>query len=574
MPATSGTSRRGADGSVLAVLQRGGFLQTWDPRSGRRRLEPRSLGREGASVSVHPDGTRLVTSSWAGTVTEWDASSERDAYVLGEHIDDVTTLAAHPSGRLAASGGVAGILRLWDLDTGELVRAWPGHAGWVCAVAFSPDGRTVASADDAKPGTILVRSVPDGAIVHRLEGHARTIPDLAWSPDGRRLFSVGFDGRLCLWDAGTGALERRITLSDTLLRCVDVRRDGSLLAIGGEDARIRLVDPATGAVRATLTGHAAPVWDVAFHPDGVVLASVSEDRTARLWDAVDGEILRVLDESTPELGDHTDVIQCAVFHPDGTRLVTGSRDASIAVWDWAHGQRIATLRGHRGWVHDLAFTPAGDRLLSSSSDRTVRLWDTETAAEKAPRLQEARRRRRDATPRVDALLGELGTMDRVLQALANDEALDAEAREAALRVAHARWTEQKHVQAWLWRVLADPQADPQAWRVAGAVARGFARAADFRGLQDGEGYLLTGASSCRIGLQTAPYYLARSIDLNPMAYDLQATAMAFLVLWHAGQEAPEDVAAWTRRLDALLAEHPEARTPRVRAFLVEVRDAR
>lgn len=62
--------------------------------------------------------------------------------------------------------------------------------------------------------------------------------------------------------------------------------------------------------------------------------------------------------------------------PNGSRVVSGSLDGTLVICDGWTGERIGEpIKGHVGWVHNIAFTPDGTKFVSASDDGTMRLWD-------------------------------------------------------------------------------------------------------------------------------------------------------------------------------------------------------
>ncbi|HVO81615.1 MAG TPA: WD40 repeat domain-containing protein, partial [Terriglobales bacterium] len=180
---------------------------------------------------------------------------------------------------------------------------------------------TVPAAWDALQRAIL--SLP----VHlTLRGHSGSVLGVAYSPDGKRLATCSQDGKVKVWDAGSGQ---------------------ELL---------------------TLRGHLGSVLGVAFSPDGTRLATASEDGTVKVWDAGSGQELLTL-------RGHLGSVLGVAYSPDGTRLATASQDGTVKVWDAGSGKTLLTLRGHSGSVLGVAYSPDGKRLATCSQDGKVKVWD-------------------------------------------------------------------------------------------------------------------------------------------------------------------------------------------------------
>src|SRR5262245_16003261 len=269
----------------------------------------------------------------------------------------------------------------------------------------------VKKATDAIPGfEALVKSAEEAA-KQRDEALAaataaakeseKPIKGIAFSADGSPVVSVGEDGLIGAWDAGTGAalevvvgekapgpgqipagitvewkLDRTIgspeagSMFADRVTALDFSPDGKTLAVGsGEPSRsgeIKLFDLATGELKLALKDpHSDTVNCLAFSPDGKQLASCAADRFIKLWNVEDGKFVRSFEG-------HTHHVLGVSWRADGRVLVSSGADLVLKVWDARTGDQLRTVQNQfTKEVTSVSFV-ADDTIVASGGDSKVR----------------------------------------------------------------------------------------------------------------------------------------------------------------------------------------------------------
>lgn len=203
--------------------------------------------------------------------------------------------------------------------------------------------------------------------------HGANVSALALSADGRFVVSVGWDGKVKVWDIAAVKLAYETTGTRAARDSVDISADGSLLAAPGTNNTV-LHDLATRKVLRTVPGGQA-----CFAPDGKLLATAQYDLAARgftvlLAEVESGKVLR-------SCGGYATKLEGFAFAPNGATLAGAGEDGVVYVWDVASGKETARGIGHRARVESVAFAPDGKRVVSASHDGTARLWDAATGKE-------------------------------------------------------------------------------------------------------------------------------------------------------------------------------------------------
>lgn len=211
----------GADGksSVLRPMLEGraGFklsVQGRDPHpavSLLHRIEDRDEEEHYSRILWLPSGVEVLTISWNGFITAWNAETGNRVYherPVGDlRLSDVVLVR---DGSQALVVGEAGTILLINTRDGTVARRWQEPAGnWVTAVTVSQDGAFFATGN--LQGDVAIWSTAEAAPLAQWRAHLWPINALAlnFTPTGRFVYSADPSG-VKLWNVDDGALVRAL----------------------------------------------------------------------------------------------------------------------------------------------------------------------------------------------------------------------------------------------------------------------------------------------------------------------------------------------------------------------------
>ncbi|XP_042353328.1 telomerase protein component 1 isoform X2 [Plectropomus leopardus] len=160
-----------------------------------------------------------------------------------------------------------------------------------------------------------------------------------------------------------------VSSCDGISSCVFLK-DGRL-ATTSFDGRIEIWDIGSGCRTALIEGHTNAITASDITADRKHLATVSLDFMLKVWSSTKGNEVAALPSSSP--------LNCVTFDPEGHLLAAGCWNGNVTVWNWLQNKTLATLSGHQRSVRSLSFSPSSSMLCSGSVSGEVRVWSVPTS---------------------------------------------------------------------------------------------------------------------------------------------------------------------------------------------------
>ena len=423
-------------GTKLAVYH-GGVVSIFDAVTGRpvSGFEQGPLGVSEVRFSPH-DKKLLTVRAWAESkeATLWDTSTGAELFRLDHSDGAITGISYSPDGTRILTEGWDGTIKLWDVDTAELLRVLSSDMDHVMDAAFSSDGAKVCARcfegrrywTGISQKALKVWEASSGRELISLSYALEDTHLVVLSSDFRKALALRDDAKheAVLWDVEAGVELRSFAHEDgTRITCMAFSPNGALIVTAAEKLKrkeywasnvVTLWDAATGEVVRTISEDTGLVFGVGFlcGGQGVVTKSYTEGHAVfyRLWDASTGKQLRGADyilylafspdgrrvfsghkepaklwdalsrEKLVTLAGKPSDVKSAAISPDGTLIAVGSPLNTITVYDTSTGERMYTLggTGHGDTVKLVAFSPDDTTLMTVSELQGVRLWDVGT----------------------------------------------------------------------------------------------------------------------------------------------------------------------------------------------------
>jgi len=287
-----------SDGKSVLCANRSKYrsrVEAWDLIAGKATpILPEAKETTVYSMALSPDGKTLAIGHNTGA-TLWNFATReklRTQLPLEGFYFDVHVAFSHDNRFLGVteSYNIGNGIEIWRLvENKRVVTLRDGATSdyRVNGFAFTADGSFVIAA--CSDGRVRVWRATDGAVERRIAGHVGPAYSVACCPDGNRFASCGLDGAVLVWDRASGKKLRSLSGFPGSATCLSWSLDGRMLAAGGEGIKMLVWNVQTGQSKALVNrpvDHSeVPPWidAISFSPDSKALVSGDADGTIKHW---------------------------------------------------------------------------------------------------------------------------------------------------------------------------------------------------------------------------------------------------------------------------------------------------
>lgn len=199
--------------------------------------------------------------------------------------------------------------------------------------------------------------------------------------DNQRYAITATAQNFAIWDLAWGQSEGLWSISDGIIRDVDIANNGQHVLLGLSNGKALYVDLGTGR-RLEFLAHREKVNSVALSANGQYALSGGNDHNAYLWETQSGQVIYQFA--------HSSRISRVALQRDGNLALTADGGNDIYLWNLDSGDKQAELavRLRQQNLSSARFSDDGRLLATGTPARRIELWDT-TSGENLGRWEAA-----------------------------------------------------------------------------------------------------------------------------------------------------------------------------------------
>lgn len=256
------------DGQRIITTADDGKIKVWDTQSGFCIVTFTEHSSAVTACEFAKRGNVLFTSSLDGSIRAWDLIRYRNfrTFTAPTRLS-FSSVAVDPSGEVVCAGSLDSFdIHIWSVQTGQLLDQLSGHEGPVASLAFAPSGNIVVSGSwdhTVRIWSIFGRNQTSEPIQLQAD-----VLHVTFRPDSKQVAVSTLDGQLTFWSVSEASQEAGVDsrrdvsggrkLSDRRtaanlagtksFNCIAYSADGSCVIAGGNSKYICLYDAQSGTL--------------------------------------------------------------------------------------------------------------------------------------------------------------------------------------------------------------------------------------------------------------------------------------------------------------------------------------
>ncbi|MDC0937179.1 hypothetical protein OAS39_12920, partial [Pirellulales bacterium] len=213
-----------------------GQADLFDAQSGERQLSLAGHRDTLYDAELSPNGNRLATASYDGTITLWDIATGAALYTAKGHNGAVFDVEFDPSGQVLASASADATVKLWKVATGERLDTLSQPTAEQYTVAFSPDGKHIVAGGADNRIRVWGFVSRDARQINPLRftrfAHDIAVTHMRFALDGLVLVTAGDDQLVRLWETQGYGNSRLLTELPASIHDLSVNSVGDKAVVG------------------------------------------------------------------------------------------------------------------------------------------------------------------------------------------------------------------------------------------------------------------------------------------------------------------------------------------------------
>ncbi len=174
-----------------------------------------------------------------------------------------------------------------------------------------------------------------------------------------------------VWNLAWSQAKGLWSISDGLIRDIDISSDGQQVLLGLSNGKAIYVDLVSGR-RMEFLAHQEKVNTVSLSANGRYALTGGNDYKAYLWDTQTGQVIRIYE--------HEQRVVRVALQRDGKLAFTSDGGNQARIWDISSGKEVSQLSSFsRQLIFSTArFSDNGDKLVTGTPSSKIAVWDTQT----------------------------------------------------------------------------------------------------------------------------------------------------------------------------------------------------